>query len=233
MVKELQRHYSDVYTVPRFSDVSDVVKSWSGPNRRVETREVDISDSSIKESIAKLSMNSAARPDGIPAILLQKCAESVARPLANLWKATLYSGVVPARLKEGNVTPIFKGGKKRDSANYRPVVLTSHVAKIFERVVADKLMTHLDKEGLISDSQHGFRRGRSCASQLLQHYQGLLRALESGCDENVIYLDFSKVFDKVDPGLLLCKLMNLGIAGSLVEWLKFFLCDRKQRVVIG
>ena len=233
MAEELQRHYSEVYTVPRFSDVTELVKSWSGPNREAETREVDISDSNIKDSILKLSNNSAAGPDGIPAILLRKCADSVARPLANLWKASLDSGVVPARLKEGNVTPIFKGGKKGDSANYRPVVLTSHVAKVFERIVADKLMTHLDEEGLISDSQHGFRRGRSCASQLLQHYQGILRALESGCDADVIYLDFSKAFDKVDHGLLLCKLMNLGITGPIVEWLKSFLCDRKQRVVVG
>ena len=93
-------------------------------------------------------------------------------------------------------------------------------------------MTQLDAEGYHSYSQHGFPRGHSCASQLFQHYQGILRALESGCDADVFYLDFSKAFDKVDHGLLLCKSTNMGITGLLVELLQSFLCNRKHRVVV-
>ena len=58
------------------------------------------------------------------------------------------------------------------------------------------------------------------------------RALENGCGADVMYLDFSKAFNKVDHGLLLCKLVNLGITGPLVEWLQHFFCDCKQRVVV-
>ena len=116
--------------------------------------------------------------------------------------------------------------------NYRPVVLTSHVAKVFERLVAGKLVDHLETERYLSPSQHGFRKGRSCSSQLAQHYWNVLRILEKGNEADVVYLDFSKAFDKVDLGLLLVKLKGMGIRGSLLGWIQDFLSNRMQRVVV-
>ena len=140
---------------------------------------------------------------------------------------------MPERLKEGTVTPIYKGGDKSVCSNYRPVVLPSHVAKVFERLVAREVMDHLESEGLLGNYQHEFRRGRSCVSQLAQHYHRVLRVLEEGYEADVVYLDFSKAFDRVDHGLLLCKLKMLGIRGGLLWWIKSFLIGRRKRVVVN
>ena len=96
----------------------------------------------------------------------------------------------------------------------------------------DKLTEYLESENLLNDSQHGFRRGRSCLSQLLNHYQNLLTLMENNEVVDVIYLDFAKVFDRVDHGILLRKLRDLGIGSPLLKWIHSFLTNRKQCVVV-
>ena len=84
---------------------------------------------------------------------------------------------------------------------------------------------YLEDKNLYNSTQHGFRPGRSCLSQLLAHVERLTFNLQN--DENVdaIYLDFSKAFDKVDHAILLQKLQNIGIRGQLLNWLKSFLTE--------
>ena len=142
------------------------------------------------------------------------------------------AGDIPSALKKAIVTPIYKGGERRQAANYRPVALTSHIVKIFERIIVRKLVEHFDKYELWNKRQHGFRRGRSCLSQLLEHYDNVLKALENGNGLDVLYLDFEKAFDKVDFGVLCRKLSKLGIGGQLMVWIKNFLIGRTQRVVV-
>ena len=83
------------------------------------------------------------------------------------------------------------------------------------------------------DEQHGFRHKRSCETQLILTIHDLAKNLDSGLQSDVILLDFSKAFDKVDHKLLLHKLDHYGIRGSLLSWLGDFLTNRKQQVVIA
>ena len=95
------------------------------------------------------------------------------------------------------------------------------MTKVFERLVAE-VMEYLKSEDLLGEHQHGLRRGSSCTSQLLQHHNNMLRVLENGHYVDMVYLDFSKVFDRVDYGLPLRKLKVLGIKRRLITWIKFF-----------
>ena len=170
MARALQDHYEEVYTVPRFLDVEQAVDAWSGPDTECVLEDVELSEAGIIEAASRMAEHSAAGPNGVSAILIKKCISSLARPLENMWRVSLETGRVPGRLKYGVVTPIFKGGEKGECGSYRPVVLTSHFAKIFERVVSDQLTHHLEAGNLLGQNQHGFRKGRSCASQLIQHH---------------------------------------------------------------
>ena len=82
-------------------------------------------------------------------------------------------------------------------------VFMSHIIKVFEKIVVFRLGSYLDELHLYNPRQHGFRPGRSCLSQLLEHQQEILGSLEDRFDVDVIYLDFAKAFDKVDFGILL------------------------------
>lgn len=121
--------------------------------------------------------------------------------------------------------------KKCKGTSYRPVSLTSHIVKTYERVVKKYLQNFLEFNMKINQAQHGFREKRSCLSQLLEHYEDILKGLEEGVNVETIYLDFAKAFDKVDIGILSRRMKEKGIHGMLGVWLHNFLTDRKQHVI--
>ena len=186
----------------------------------------------IKGALSELDPASAG-PDGdIPAKILSACKSTLAVPLFLLWERSFEEGITPPNLKKQYITPIFKRGDKTLAVNYRPVSLTSNLLKTFERVVRDKLVEHLESNNLLPDSQHGFRKQRSCLTQLLDHMDGIFRELNSGNEVDVIYLDYSKAFDRVNHAILLAKLEKLGIKGKVLNWIKDFLSGRYQTVTV-
>ena len=79
-----------------------------------------------------------------------------------------------------------------------PIALSSHINKLFEKILRKYIVKYLEDNSLINLRQHGFRAGKSCLSQLPKHYNTTLQMLESGKNKDVIYLDFAKAIDKVD-----------------------------------
>ena len=125
------------------------------------------------------------------------------------------------------IVPIHKGDSTAHAKNYRPVALTSHLVKVFEKVVRKHIVQHLETRNSFNPSQHGFRSGRSCLSKLLNHYEQILTQLEEGYNVDVIYLDFAKAFDKLDFNVTLSKLKALGISGKVGRWIYSFLTGKK------
>ena len=185
----------------------------------------------ILNVIDKLSVSAAAGPDGIPAILLKKCKHSLVDGLEILFRLFLKNGNLPKMMKQAFIIPIHKGGSRGIPANYRPVSLTSHIMKKFERVIREVLVCHLEVSEKLNRNQHGFRARRSCLSQLLDHYDKILSILEEGNNVDSIYLDFSKAFDKVDIGILCHKLRRMGISGRLGKLLHNILSGRDQIIL--
>ena len=207
---------------PRGTDVPE--------ERRFSTFEIKEED--IEASIKELRSNAAAGPDGIPAILLKKVCKEISVPLCLLWNKSLKAGYIPLQMKKGKVTPIFKGGDRSLPKNYRPVTLTSHIIKLFEKILVKKLDEYLNQMDLHDKNQHGFRRNRSCLSQLLDHHQEIVEMMSKGEDVDVIYLDFAKAFDKVDHHVLMNKLSDIGISGDVYNWIHSFLTGRTQTACV-
>jgi len=153
-------------------------------------------------------------------------------PLVILFSKVLDEQAVPRDWKEANVVPIFKGGQRNAASNYRPVSLTSQICKVFEAVVRDEVLKFLDKYNLIKDSQHGFRKGRSCLTNLLLFLDQVLRSVDEGTCVDIVFLDLAKAFDKVPHGRLLEKLRKHGIGGKILAIIGDWLRGRRQRVCI-
>ena len=188
----------------------------------------------VEEACSELRANAAAGPDGVPAILLKSCRKQLATPLYHLWRSSLDSGTIPPELLLVLVTPVHKGGSRAVPKNYRPVALTSHLIKVFERVLRKTLVNHMDSLNIIPNDQHGSRAMRSTLTQLLAHWDKILDGLEDGGGVDVVYLDFSKAFDKVEHGVLLHKLRDCKVLGKIGVWLAKFLDSsaRQQAVVV-
>ena len=86
---------------------------------------------------------------------------------------------------------------------------------------------------MLAKEQHGFMPGRSCVTQLLTALEGWTTSLQNGIPIDVVYLDFSKAFDSVPHRHLLVKLQAHGIKGKLLNWIRAFLTDRRQWVIIN
>jgi hypothetical protein len=128
------------------------------------------------------------------------------------------------------VVPIFKKGARTDPGNYRPVSLTSVPCKLLESIIEDEINKHLEENKLIKHSQHGFMKGRSCSTNLIEFLEVVTKAVDSGESVDIFYLDFSKAFDSVPRERLLVKLKAKGIDGKLLDWLRNWLSGREQIV---
>ena len=95
------------------------------------------------------------------------------------------------------------------------------------------LNTSLTELDILYDLQHGFREKRSCETQLIMLVDELAKNMQMGKQTDLILLDFSKAFDKVAHEKLIIKLQQYGIRGDTLNWIKDFLDNRKQTVVIN
>ena len=93
-------------------------------------------------------------------------------------------------------------------------------------------MDHLERQNILVDYQHGFRRRRSCESQLLITSHDLASILNRRSQVDVAVLDFAKAFDKVPHQRLLKKLRYYNLHANVVGWIESFLADRTQRVIV-
>ena len=97
-----------------------------------------------------------------------------------------------------------------------------------EKLFKESIVAHLNKRNLIRESHHGFMEGKSCLTNLLS----FLERATSFVPVDILYLDFSKAFDKVPHQRLIAKLKAHGIGYTVVNWVKGWLTDREQRVTI-
>ena len=158
---------------------------------------------------------------------------TIARPLARLFNLSLTTGIFPAIWKKANILPIFKKDDPSITTNYRPVSLLSRISTIFERIIFKHMFNYFRENFLISIWQSGFLPGSSTITQLLELYDQFCRAIDERKEVRIVFLDISKAFDKVWHKGLLHKLGKNGITGRLMSWLKDYLKDRYQRVILN
>ena len=127
----------------------------------------------------------------------------------------------------------IKKGDRTRAENYRPVSLTSVCCKVLEHVVHSHVMKHLDCYKVLTKYLHGFRKGHSTESQLIQTLHDFTNSFDQRTQTDAIIMDFSKAFDTVPHQRLLLKLNQYGITSKTNKWISSFLHDRHQHVVVG
>ena len=150
-----------------------------------------------------------------------------------LFNNSLNQGMVPQEWKKALVTPIHKKGNKKLASNYRPVSLTSITCKLMEKIMYSFIIDHIYANNHFSNFQHGFMKGRSTTSQLLEIMDHWTESFDLDTQIDCIYLDFKKAFDSVSHELLIHKLKSNNISDSMITWLSSFLNNRRQSVRIN
>ena len=188
----------------------------------------------VCHKLLALKPHKATGPDNVPSRILESFAHVLAEPITIIFNASLSSSVVPKIWKESNIIPIPKVQQPSNEGDTRPISLTSCLSKVLEDFVVSWLID--DIKGKIDPYQFGCLKGTSTTYCLLDMIHSWLSHMDSssnGKHIRVIFLDFSKAFDRIGHTFLIEKLLDLGVRRSLIPWIINFLCKRKQRVKIG
>ncbi len=187
----------------------------------------------VAELLISLDPSKSSGVDGISAKMLRSAAYSIASSLTNLFNQSLTTGIYPKEWKLARIVPIPKSDCPGTSVTgYRPISILSIVSKVLERHVKDTIDEFLIQTHPISDCQWGFMHHRSSVSALIAVTHDWLSALDSGHEVCVVFFDVKKAFDSVPHVPLLEKLSEIGLNPYIIRWIKSYLMDREQFVVV-
>jgi hypothetical protein len=229
----LNRYFASVFTTEDLITIPDPYSIFDGDINVDGLTNIEITEELVLKKLTELNINKSQGVDDLHPKLLFELRNKLVKPLTELFNLSLKTGKLPQDWKDANVTPLFKKGARDKPENYRPISLTSIICKLLESIIKDHIVEHLDKFKLLHDSQHGFRKGRSCLTNLLDFMEEVTKVLENGDPIDIVYLDFAKAFDKVPYVRLFRKLESHGIGGQVLTWIKQWLCNRRQRVSVN
>lgn len=195
-------------------------------------QDIIITENLVSEHIKKLDVNKSEGSDGINARILYELHDVILTPLTMIFNNSLKLESVPKNWKKAHVAPIHKKGNRKLVSNYRPVSLTSITCKLMEKIISCYINRHIIVNNYFSISQHGFIKGRSTTTQLLEIMDQWTTVFDNYKQLDCVYLDFRKAFDTVSHKLLIHKLKMYNLPKSLLSWLYSFISNRKQAVKI-
>ena len=105
--------------------------------------------STVLSHLSTLDVSKSTGPDGLSATFLREVANEIAVPLTNLYNQSLLDGFIPAGWKQSHITPVYKGGKRDDSSNYRPISVVPILAKVLEKIVSVQFIQYLEMNNLL------------------------------------------------------------------------------------
>ena len=187
-------------------------------------------------SIMKKSSKASCILDPIPLNLLCRLLPHIAPVIKDIVNKALSSGCFPSCMKSAIVKPLLKKSTLNPEIfkNYRPVSNLSYVSKVIEKVIAARLLSHMQDQNLLDPFQSAYRSGHSTETALLRVHNDILRIIDNGSGVFLVLLDLSAAFDTVDHTILLSFLENhIGLKGTVLQMFHSYLSDRSQRISVN
>ena len=180
------------------------------PSRtNLKLHNISVTPKMVRKVVMNLDLSKASGPDCIPVVVLQNCEPELSYIFAELFNKCLKESCFPNCWKVSLVVPVFKNvGERSLAKNYCPLSLLSVVSKIFEKLVNNRIVDHLEKCGLFSDFQYGFRSSQSTPDLPTVVSDRIARAFNRSGATRAVALDISKDFDRVWHAGLLHKLKS-------------------------
>ena len=188
------------------------------------------------DEIKKLILSSQDKScdlDPLPTELLKSCLDILLTPITNTVNLSLESGSFPDVLKVSHITPLLKKPSlsKDDMKNYRPVSNLNFISKIIEKIISNRIWSHLDKNNLSNPNQSAYNPLYSTETALLKIHIDICMNMDTGKTTALVLLDLSAAFDTLDHSSIIELLSGwYSISGTALNWVRSYLSNRVQRV---
>ena len=197
-------------------------------------QDMHMTEDEIREVICSSKRESAAGPDGLKMAVYKEANDYLIQPLQIMFNTINHTGLIPENFKTAKVVMLHKKNSKQEMGNYRPISMSNHISKIWERVFNLRLMLHVKRHNQLSKQQLGFRPKMGCHTNLLESWEkGIDLADEHGPQIEIWSFDLQKAFDLLDhrKALELCHIA--GINGKVGRCLENWLTLHNQYVQCG
>ena len=235
----LGKYFSNIssgenYSVPfrrHVKDIPDVMSVSTSDN--MECYNMTFTLDELMESIKNCGQTSIG-PDTIHYVFFKHMGELQLQQILHLFNYIWKEGCYPAEWLHSYIVPILKPGKVASKAeSYRPIQLTSCFGKVMERMVTRRMTWFVEKEGMISNFQCGFRKARSTVDHIVRLESEIRRGFFYHKYTLAVFLDFKSAYNLVNIPALLLKLYHFGFRGRLMSFIKNYLSHRTFQVKCG
>ena len=194
-------------------------------DREIERKE-------ILGCIKRIKNNKTGGSDGLVGELLKYGGLGMVYLLEKLFLVIWREETVPKQWREGLIINLFKKGDREDPGNYRGITLLSVVGKLFCKILNNRLVECLDKEGLLHEGQAGFRVNRSCIDNVYTLNELVQGRIREDKQTYAFFLDVRKAYDTVWRNGLWYKLWDMGIRGKMWRVIKGMYEESKSMVFL-
>ena len=184
----------------------------------------------VRKELQNLDPSKSCEHDNILPRVVKYLASELSEPFTHIINLSFITGNIPVDMKTTIIIPVYKAGDNREFTNYRPISLLPCFSKVLEKMMNKRLVNYLNKVGILSEHQFGFRKNYSTNFALIDLVNRITTTLDNKEFTIGVFLDLSKAFDTVNHDLLLQKLELYGIRGIVLEWFKNYITKRYQCV---
>ena len=191
-----------------------------------------VSEDDVLLKIKKITSN-AVGDDNLPIKFIKIILPYILRSLTHIINHCFTTSVFPSQWKTATVLPIAKRNHPSLLEDFRPISILPVLSKVIESLMSDQISQHLNDNKILNPFQSGFRKGHSCNTAMLKIVDDIRHSFDLNWVTLLCLLDFTKAFDSVDHELLCLKLKCYGFSDAVVNLIRSYLINRRQRVKIG
>lgn len=191
-----------------------------------EVEEITVGE--VEFALSAMKNSKATGSDGIPCDLFKVCDDYGLNNLVKLLNEIIKTEVVPEQWYESTIILVFKKGDRRDIGNYRPITLTSHLYKLFMKILLIRMTVSLDENQ--EPNQAGFRAGYSTTDHLFVMNQLIEKCSEHNKPLFCAFVDYTKAFDSIEHPFLWSALKEHGADLKYIRIIKQIYENSKARI---
>ena len=208
--KELKSKESKEGETPEQSATSE------NKNKRC-IQHLEMDELKVRDAIKEIKVSKSRDANGISKEIIKNIQSAIIPSIAKLGKLSIKMNKIPTCQKVVHIIGIPKGTGSDRPEGIRPINLTSNILKVWERVIKNQVFPYLEEKKYFSESQHGFRKGRSTQTCLTGIMSVIQRNISRGA--YMVALDFSIAFDVLNHEILLQEINKAGIKGEAFKWI--------------